>query len=151
MIQHSSLFLWYNNVFLWYNIVAYFYDIITNFYDTINLSPLYTTNVKSHPVFFSKCFLKYFIGRKVNQRNPQCQNIAELTNSILEPEIVFGNISLWIRLRTTIWVIFEADYKIKLLVITSGKREITRTFQNFKNALFGYCFSFQQFEKMDLS
>ena len=130
MIQHSSLFLWYNNVFLWYNIVAYFYDIITNFYDTINLSLLYTTNVKSHPVFFSKCFLRM---------------------KVVEPEIVFGNISLWIRLRTTIWVIFEADYKIKLLVITSGKKEITRTFQNFKNALFGYCFSFQQFEKMDLS
>jgi hypothetical protein len=25
-----------------------------------------------------------FIGRKVNQHNPQCQNIAELTNAILE-------------------------------------------------------------------
>ena len=25
-----------------------------------------------------------FVGRKVNQRNPQCQNIAELTNTILE-------------------------------------------------------------------
>jgi hypothetical protein len=25
-----------------------------------------------------------FVGRKVNQRNPQCQNIAELTNAILE-------------------------------------------------------------------
>ena len=25
-----------------------------------------------------------FIGRKVNQRNPQCKNIAELTNAILE-------------------------------------------------------------------
>ena len=27
-----------------------------------------------------------FVGRKVNQHNPQCQNIAELTNTILELE-----------------------------------------------------------------
>ena len=28
-----------------------------------------------------------FIGRKVNQHNPQCQNIAELTNEILEERL----------------------------------------------------------------
>ena len=35
---------------------------------------------------------------------------------------VVCNISLWIRSRATIEVVFESDYEIKLLVITSGKR-----------------------------
>ena len=39
----------------------------------------------------------------------------------MNPECFFGNTSLWVRSRAAICVIFEADYKIKLLVITSGK------------------------------
>ena len=35
---------------------------------------------------------------------------------------VFGIISLWIRSRTTIRVVLEADHEIKLLVTTSGKK-----------------------------
>jgi hypothetical protein len=46
------------------------------------------------------------------------------------PPSFAGNISLWIRSRATIWVVFEADYDIKLLVITSEKREITQPFLN---------------------
>ena len=35
--------------------------------------------------------------------------------------IFFGNITLWITSRATIWVVFEAGYEIKLLVIASDK------------------------------
>jgi len=49
----------------------------------------------------------------------------------LNPQCFFGNNSLWIRSQAMIGVVFEADYEIKLLVITSGKMEITRTFKNF--------------------
>jgi hypothetical protein len=67
----------------------------------------------------------------------------------VEPEILFSNISFWVRRRVwryqrgnqnpeieegqttqwrkekwraTIWVVLEADYEIKLLIITSGKK-----------------------------
>jgi len=42
----------------------------------------------------------------------------------VEPEWFFLNISLWITSRATILDIFEADYEIELLVMTSEKREI---------------------------
>ena len=40
----------------------------------------------------------------------------------MNPNYFVCNISLWIRPRATIEVVFESDYEIKLLVITSGKR-----------------------------
>jgi hypothetical protein len=54
--------------------------------------------------------------------------MVELTNAI--PTREASSPSSWheLRVRATMWVVFEADYAIKLLVITSGKREIIRTF-----------------------
>jgi len=40
----------------------------------------------------------------------------------VEQKLFFVDISLWIRSRATTWVVFEADYEIKLLVFTSGKK-----------------------------
>ena len=57
----------------------------------------------------------------------------------VEGKVLFGNISLWIRSQATILVIFEADYEIKLLLITSGKMgDILKL--KLKKKLFGYCF-----------
>jgi hypothetical protein len=44
--------------------------------------------------------------------------LFKVTMCLLEVD----NISLWIRSQATIWVVFEADYEIKLLVITNGKK-----------------------------
>ena len=64
--------------------------------------------------------------------------VVKLKAKEVEPKMLFGKISLWIRSRATIWVVFGADYEIKLLVITSGKGEITRTLQNVKQVWFGF-------------
>jgi hypothetical protein len=40
----------------------------------------------------------------------------------MNPKYFFDKISLWIRSRAIIWVVFEADYEIKLLVIVSEKK-----------------------------
>jgi hypothetical protein len=67
---------------------------------------IYTsTKVKSHPVFFSKLFSFSFFKKTRNSTR----------NAFL------GNISLLVRSRATNSIVVEADYEIKLLVITSGK------------------------------
>jgi hypothetical protein len=51
---------------------------------------IYTpTKIKHHPIFLSIYFFTSehvwdFIGRKINQRNPKCQNIDELRTAILQ-------------------------------------------------------------------
>ena len=67
---------------------------------------IYTsTKVKRHPVFFSKLFSFSFFKKTRNSTR----------NAFL------GNISLLVRSRATNSIVVEADYEIKLLVITSGK------------------------------
>ena len=60
---------------------------------------------RQKPLFFSKLFISLSKDEKRWTQN-----------------YFVCNISLWIRSRATIEVVFESDYEIKLLVITSGKR-----------------------------
>ena len=59
----------------------------------------------------------------------------------VESEMLFCNISLWIKSRVTILVVFEANYEIKLLVISSGKKGDNTIILKLQNILFGYYFS----------
>ena len=66
---------------------------------------------KGHQVFFLKLFF-----------------LLLRTKEVEHEMLLFGNILLWIRSQATIWVVFEDEHEIKLLIITRGKKELTQTF-----------------------
>ena len=83
----------------------------TVFHTAKYLMYIYTsTKVKSHPVFFQNLYSFAWRLKEVESKK------------------LFCNTSLWIKSMATIWVVLDAHYEIKWLVITLETMEITRTF-----------------------
>ena len=96
---------------------------VCTFFTWVSISQSLRQKLRATHYFFN---LFFFLFKRWKKLNRKC---------------FFVDISLWIRSRATIWVVFEADYEIKLLVFTSGKKGDNTDIIKLKKVLVAYCFS----------